>query len=104
MSGLRFKLGEMAIYAVSAGGDSGKVLGSIVEVLMIGPFKPGDMVKCPCGCGRFGIFNDTADYFVRVASEGPMLICSDWQLRKIDGQEEPESLRRDETIEEEMPA
>jgi hypothetical protein len=87
MSGLRFKVGDMALVAVAM---NPKNLGDVVQILAIGPYRIGDVVIGPHG-GPV-LLRTSADYFVDGRS-----ICQtafDWQLRKLDPPAEPASLTR----------
>jgi hypothetical protein len=83
MSGLRFKVGEMAIYAVPCCEECMPVVGDIFKIDECGPTNDGDGVP--------------VDYMIsNEEREGP---CFDWQLRKIDPPAEPASLTRHEECE-----
>lgn len=87
---LRFKAGEMAIVAADISGNGCE--GSTVEILEVGPFiglKSGKVYDYVTSSPR---------------PDWPTAYCWDIELRKIDPPEEPVSMHREETIEEEAPA
>lgn len=87
MSGLRFKVGELAIIAVASPENVGK----IVQIDAVGPFASFDSI--PWRGGRRYALVD-CDYFI-----GDQWIAHDWQLRKLDPPAEPASLTSTEECE-----
>jgi hypothetical protein len=88
---LRFAVGESAVIAISASGSRGK----IVEILAVGPFKEGDVVRTPDG--ELRTCTHEADYVATHVSptpERPFALVRDYKLRKIDPPAEPASLTR----------
>lgn len=92
MSGLRFKAGELAILAVSTDDSATGCEGEIVEIYLVGPFVPGDVVLLE-GVKRVRILK-YSDYVIRWPGTTTGGIVKDWQLRKIDPSAEPESITR----------
>jgi hypothetical protein len=91
MSGLRFKVGELAILQFTTDQSAFGCEGDRVEIYAAGPFKPGDTVMIgrePAKIGKAG------DYVIRWSDDSGG-ICFDWQLRKIDSPAEPASLTRE---------
>ena len=93
MSGLRFKVGDLARIAVTTKPQN---LGKIVEIYAIGPWEFGDIAELPDG-ERIRI-NFRCDYFF--AHSGPVggraWIDSDWRLQKLDPPTEPVEMTRAE--------
>lgn len=87
MSGLRFKVGDPAVFAVARTVHGIPHAGSVCEVSMA-----GDILSA---CGEW------TDYEIKFA-DGAGLCVMDYQLRKLDPPAEPESLTRQQ--EEELPA
>jgi hypothetical protein len=83
MSGLRFGVGELAIYAVPWDEECLPVAGHIFKVDEVGPLEDGDGVL--------------VDYMI--SNEEHEGSCYDWQLRKIDPPAEPASLTRESDVE-----
>lgn len=82
MSGLRFKVGEMAIFAVAAHAIGIPLMGTVVEVTKAGRL--------------FGI-DGPGDYEV-LSHNAKRGLCFDWQLRKLDRPAEPASLTRESEV------
>jgi len=97
VSGLRFKVGEFAIYAVSIDAKSGPYVGCLCEVFRVGPFHQGERIQLPRLYGWEARSDIDCDYVV----EFPDLYAAvhDWQLRKIDPPAEPASLTCDSECE-----
>lgn len=92
---MRFKVGELAIIAVDAGGNGHE--GQMVEIVEVGPMwmMPNDGSLKPL----------LMDYQVNIEGEHPLngkWFVWDWELRKIDPPAEPAELTR--TEEQEMKA
>lgn len=99
---MRFKVGELAVLAVSLHPEETDDIGKEVIVQEIGPYRTGQVIRHPI-CGEMGFVVRPGDYLVTFSDEA----CScvrDFQLKKMNPPEEPASLRRDETIEEEVTA
>lgn len=91
MSGLRFKVGELALF-VFATDPSG--IGSemeTVEIHAVGPFKTGDRITI---YGRTLPIRGRGDYVIRYVGTTAGGLVKDYQLRKIDPPAEPASLTR----------
>jgi hypothetical protein len=88
MTGLRFKVGELAIIGVCACYEA---IGRMVEIVEVGPFKAGHVF-------RDGIATpfDT-DY--QVSLDGQHYICADWMLLKIEPPAELSSISCLEVVE-----
>jgi len=84
MNGLRFKVGELAIYAVPWSPRCNPYVGQQCEVI-----KAGHV------CVIEGVFVDYDLLF----SDGIKIAAYDWQLRKLDPPAEPESITRREEVE-----
>lgn len=76
MSTLRFKVGELAIFAMSRYSSGAKYAGQVITIEAVGPFKAGD--RHPMGPR---LVHD-ADYFV-TAANGAKGAVKDWQLVKL---------------------
>lgn len=91
MNGLRFKVGELAVLAVSA-----KYLGKIVEILAVGPYRAGQIydigLKQPMRCIQ------NADYVID-QRDGKWITVQDWRLRKLDPPAEPKTMTVAEEVE-----
>lgn len=96
MSGLRFKVGDLAFYAVARWPEGIPHIGEVVEVLEVGPFSPGDY------CATLGrpVRNGGRHYACRAGRHVGLVF--DWQLRPIARFAEPASLTRESC--EELPA
>lgn len=91
---MRFKVGEIAIYAVARDANGIPRIGQQCTVHEIGTYKKGQTVKHPVTGGTSTVSKD-GDYMV-VYRDGKWGIPMDWQLRKINPPEEPKSIRRTE--------
>ena len=78
MSGLRFKVGELALFAVARTGDGQHWVGEVVQVIAVGALTRSLAI---------------VDYGVE-SPDGETGGCYDWQLRKLDPPAEPLSLTR----------
>lgn len=87
---LRFKQGEIAIFAVSFSPEGQHYVGQEVEVTAVGPFAKGQYVA---GKTRSAYVVSNCDYVI-LMQDGKECITVDWQLRKISPPEEPASLTR----------
>lgn len=96
MNGLRFKQGDMAIFAVSRSSDSVRFVGQVVTVQMVGPFPNGYKIRNHRGKT---FETNRCDYIV-MPNPTQGITCDDYQLRKIDPPPEPESLTRQHECEE----
>lgn len=94
---MRFKVGELAIIAVDAGGNGHE--GLVVEIAKVGPMR----IFTQRSDGVFTIL--TMDYQVSIEGVCPLdgdWFVWDWELRKIDPPAEPAELTK--TEEQEMNA
>jgi hypothetical protein len=96
MSGLRFKVGELAVFYIPRHPCGVSGIGRIVEVVEVGPIQQGQI------CQSTGKPLDVGprDYIVQM--DGFRGSCDDYQLRKLDPPAEPVSLTR--IASEEIPA
>lgn len=91
MSGLRFKVGELVVFAVSSNiANSDRYLGEVMCVEAVGPFRPGDVVL-----GR--VMHRHRDYIISFGAK--LGTARDWQIRKLDPPAEPRSIKRREEVE-----
>jgi hypothetical protein len=97
MSDLRFKVGELAIFAIARDISSQDHMGQQCEIYYIGPFQAGERLAHPTMQGYTNVLAD-ADYVV-VFADGLAGAPKDYQLRKIDPPTEPAGLRRTDKIE-----
>lgn len=96
MSGLRFKVGDLAILAFATDPSGIGSEGEVVEIYSAGPYQPGDRVPIRGVARRIG---KACDYVIRFSGTNDGGICHDYQLRKIDPPAEPESLTRENECE-----
>lgn len=94
MTGLRFKVGELAIMALCPSRDGDRAIGQTVEVIAIS-VAPGQPVKA--SWGEWYFCRTGHDYVVQFPNDS-LMWCSDWQLRKIDPPAEPASLKRESEV------
>ena len=87
MSGLRFRVGEMAELVVIRGPGSARFIGEVVPV-----------VRIASGTDLRDSEGGAYDYDI-VALHGAGVAVLDWQLRKIDPPTEPANLTRNEECE-----
>jgi hypothetical protein len=93
MSGLRFEVGDMAIYAIPTVAGANKWVGEVVEIVEVGPFAPNHRHAYN---GKLASLK-RHDYLCKhYTSLGGVW---DWQLRKIDLPDEPASLTRESECE-----
>lgn len=92
---MRFKIGEMAIYAVAINPELMKYKNQQCTVVAIGPYSAGQVVPHPTKPGQTAKVVHGGDYIVTFA-DGQGVSPHDWQLRKINPPEEPESLKHHE--------
>jgi hypothetical protein len=92
---MRFQVGEMAIYAVPCSAETMRIVGEQVEIMAVGIRAGQFYFGRPAG--------QDGDYIIRF-SNGDGNLCMDFQLRKINPPDEPNDMRRDEEIEEEIEA
>lgn len=90
MNGLRFKVGELAIFAIATKANGIPYVGCNIEIMYIGPFHAGQQWN------GIAIPND-CDYLL-LAKDGRKGAAFDWQLRKLDPPAEPESITRREEV------
>ena len=76
MSGLRFKVGEMAIFAVARKKSGEKYAGSLVTIEYVGPFSAGFQIP------TYNPLPEPKDYLIS-APDGAMGGAMDWQLVKL---------------------
>lgn len=91
MSGLRFKVGELARIVVAMDPTNH---GKVVEINAVGPFKAGHRLAWQ-GKHRMALVD--CDYFI--AGEAGEWVARDWHLQKLDPSAEPESITRREEVE-----
>src|ERR1700761_9357172 len=96
MSNLRFKVGDPAIFAFASDASGAEHEGSIVEVFLVGPFVPGDLVNL---LGVERAIGTPGDYIIRWPETTAGGIVKDWQLRRLDAGDEPSSLSRSQGCE-----
>lgn len=92
-NGLRFKTGDLARFVVPYVDEAIPLVGTVVEIVSVGPFAPGEST-------RDGLFNGTdvvMDYIIR-NTEGSGL-AKDWQLAPLEPPAEPNAITRPEDIE-----
>ena len=94
MSGLRFKVGELAIFQFSITGIDPQDMGELCEVAELGPYPIGSFTTK-------GPTTRVCDYLVQFA-DGSCRYCTDIELRKIDPPAEPASLTRESECEVEV--
>jgi hypothetical protein len=87
MDGLRFKVGELAIFVVAVYDSGVQHQGKTVEIVEVGPWSAGTLLKK-------WVMKRKTDYLIRTA-DGYHGAVVDWQLRKIDPPAEPAGLTRD---------
>lgn len=93
MNGLRFKVGDMAIYVIPYHAKGYKWVGEIVEVIEVGPFSPDHVHP---STGKFASLK-SHDYMCKhYSSIGGVW---DWQLKPIDAPEVPHSITEREEVE-----
>ncbi|MGB3749414.1 MAG: hypothetical protein WA961_14540 [Rhodanobacter sp.] len=92
MNELRFKVGDLAIFAIARDISSQNRTGQQCEVYDIGPFQAGERLAHPTMQGYTNVLAD-ADYVV-VFADGLAGAPKDYQLRKIDPPIEPIILTR----------
>ncbi len=73
---LRFKVGELAIYAFSERQIGARYVGRLLEIHAVGPFKAGTRLE------HFTILRDV-DYII-LAQDGYFGAVKDYQLLKLD--------------------
>lgn len=81
---LRFKAGDLAVYAVPRSCAGLEYVGQVVEVVAVGPWNAGEVFD-----GQ--PFKRASDYVVE-AEDGCLGETADWQLRSLDPPLEPLSL------------
>ena len=91
MSGLRFKVGDLAWYMVARARSGFPYMGTIVQIESVGPFARGQLWKG-------SKFKWNSDYIV-MTHDDALGEVSDFQLRKIDPPAEPASLTRETDVE-----
>lgn len=92
-NGLRFNTGDLARFVVPYVPAAVPLVGTVVEIMSVGPFAPGEST-------RDGMFNGAdveMDYVIR-NNQGCGL-AKDWQLAPIDPPAEPDSIKRYEELE-----
>jgi hypothetical protein len=92
MSGLRFKVGDLAVLAIARTPYSAKFLNEECEIVQVGPWKAGTV--CPGG----GALPMDADYVVMFAALDPAIVA-DHQLRRISPSATPARLGAAEVAE-----
>jgi hypothetical protein len=86
-NGLRFEVGEVAIFQVARLPAGIHLVGTQCTILAIGPFKKGQVFQLPNGSyGHYA--SDEGEYLVEFANAKPGTTM-DWQLRKLNPPEEP---------------
>lgn len=93
MNGLRFKVGELAIFMFARGEEGAPFQGETCQVIDVGPWKAGDEWRPGFKC-----FRKDSDYVIQMP-QGAKGQCMDYQLRKLDPPAEPESITRREEVE-----
>lgn len=83
---MRFEQGELARFVVAATQSGLRYANTVVEVLFVGRFQVGEII----GGKRVPY---PADYGIRF-HDGVEGLVDDYQLQKIDPEEEPKSLTR----------
>lgn len=97
---MRFKVGEMAKMVVARDSLQQAYVQQECVVERIGPFPVGTFMRHPSNPLAYGTTLLACDYIVLFADKAAGLVM-DWQLQKLNPPDEPEAMRRDETIEEE---
>ncbi|HEY4145203.1 hypothetical protein [Pinirhizobacter sp.] len=97
MKGLRFSIGDIAVFAVARCSDSNRFIDRECIVRMIGPYARGQILPHPVK-GNPCFVDADGDYVV-VFANGLAACPLDWQLRKLDPPAEPESITRREDAE-----
>lgn len=92
MNGLRFKVGELAIFVCPSHSTGIGHEGTTVRVAEVGPYRTGQYVQC---VGVIASYN--FDYVIDWPS-GHIGFVRDWQLQKLDPPAEPKTM----TVVEEM--
>lgn len=98
---LRFQQGELAIFAVAMSHEGISKIGQQIEVTAAGPFKAGEWVS---GKTQTAMCSLDCDYLIYFPADGRETMALDFQLRKINPPEEPETMKRTSDLEEEVPA
>jgi len=98
MSGLRFKVGELAKVIAAR---FPRFQNEVVQIVAVGPFKIGDVVQVDLAGGVIRI-DYACDYVTDIREEHDIprwISFHDWQLAKLDPPAEPESITRREEVE-----
>ena len=90
MSGLRFKVGELARIVVAMDPTNH---GKVVEINAVGPFKAGHRLAWQ---GNYRIALVDCDYFI--AGEAGEWIALDWHLQKLNPPDEPVDMTTAEVV------
>lgn len=96
---LRFKQGEIAIFAVANTSSGSAHVDSDIEVTAVGPFIKGEIIRGKTRSAKAGA---NCDYLIVMSIDGEECMALDWQLRKKNPPKEPASLTH--TNEEEITA
>lgn len=96
MSRLRFNQGELVRIVGMPAPGSMRLLGSVVEVIAVGPFAIGSQVIRGDRCVRFWIESD----YLLDTGNGPFVCALDHHLAPLDPPAEPASLTRSTHLEE----
>ena len=92
---MRFKVGDVAIFAVAGSAETSRMIGEQCEIKVAGVKK---------GAYYFGIPSSIDCDYLIFFSDGTGTLSMDWQLRKIDPPAEPVSITRTSDIDEEITA
>lgn len=87
---MRFKVGDLAIFAVASDPSGISGIGQTIEIKEVGPFHQGE---------RFRSLDKTVghdcDYLIQCPDKNIGIVW-DWQLRKINPPEEPRTMTHHE--------
>lgn len=100
---MRFKAGERAKFVVAVYPEEMELVGQECVIEVVGPIKAGAPIRHPIIPWVIGTVTVDCDY-IALFGQAIAGIPHDWQLQKPIADDEPASMHRDETIEEEVPA